>query len=98
LWVIGIGKNWGPPDPKVAATLIRGGNYDYVTRTVHWEKLVEQELPKSLYLTSKPPFFGEHVWPWVDPTGPTKLHTLPARARFDAGTPFVQLGGAAPSR
>jgi hypothetical protein len=92
LWRIGIGKDWGPPDSKVAATLVRGGNYDYATGLVHWENIREQELPKSLYLASKPAFFGANVWPWVDPTGPTKLYTLPARARFDAGTPFSPPG------
>jgi hypothetical protein len=89
LWVLGISKDWGPPDRKVAETLIRGGNYDYVTNRVHWENLRESDLPKSLYLTSKPEFFGSYEWPWVNPIGSKKLHTLPARARFDAGTPFA---------
>jgi hypothetical protein len=44
-------------------------------------------LPDSLYLAKKPAFFGNHPWPWVDPTGTTMVHTLPARARYDAGTP-----------
>jgi hypothetical protein len=43
-----------------------------------------QTLPASLYLSSKPAFFGTDTWPWVDHTGSTKLYTLPARARFDA--------------
>ena len=83
-------ENWNaPPDPKVLSTLIRAGNYDYVTNQVHWEDLHEQSLPHSLYLTSKPEFFGSYKWPWVDPTGTTKVYALPARARFDAGTPFA---------
>ena len=90
LWRIGIGKDWGPPDPKVAATLVRGGNYDYVTKRVHWENVRQQELPKSLYLTSKPAFFGSYTWPWVDPMGPTKLYTLPARERFDMGASLAR--------
>ena len=45
-------------------------------------------LPNSLYLSSRPAFFGSHPWPWVDPfTGIT--YTLPAKARYDAGTPNV---------
>ena len=40
-------------------------------------------LPDSLYLTRKPAFFGNLRWPWVDPTGSTKVYTLPARVRFD---------------
>lgn len=83
-------ENWNaPPDPKVLSTLVRGGNYDYATNQVHWENIPEQTLPNSLYLTAKPSFFGSHVWPWVDPVGTTKVYELPARARFDAGTPFA---------
>jgi hypothetical protein len=87
-------ENWNaPPDPKVLATLVRGGNYDYATNKVHWQNIPAQTLPNSLYLMSKPEFFGSYVWPWVDPTGTTKLYVLPARARFDAGTPFARPPG-----
>jgi uncharacterized membrane protein len=87
MWRIGVGNNMGPADPKVVSTLLRGGNYDYVTNELHWENIPPQALPDSLYLTSKPTFFGTCTWPWVDPAGQTKVHTLPARTRFDAGRP-----------
>ena len=83
-----------PVDPKVAATTIRHGNFDYVTNSVKWDpSIATQTLPSSLYLSGKPAFFDAgrgYTWPWVDPTGATKLYTLPAKARFDNGTPFVQ--------
>ena len=83
-----------PVDPKVAATTIRHGNFDYVTNSVKWDpSIATQTLPNSLYLSGKPAFFSAgrgYTWPWVDPTGATKLYTLPAKARFDNGTPFVQ--------
>jgi hypothetical protein len=47
-------------------------------------------LPDSLYLSAKPAFFGSNPWPWVDPSGSTpsgRVGTLPAKQRFDAGTP-----------
>jgi hypothetical protein len=45
-------------------------------------------IPNSMYLTAKPAFFGHYPWPWVNPTtGAT--YTLPAKARYDAGTPFA---------
>lgn len=69
-------------DPKVPQTAIREGNFDYVTNQVHWTG-APLTLPNSLYLTSKPLFFGTWTWPWVDAVGPTKLRTLPARARYD---------------
>ena len=84
-------------DPKVLSTVLRGGNFDYVTNTVHWESIAPQAIPNSLYLSAKPAFFGTYVWPWVDPTGPVKLSTLPAKARFDAGTPFAPPPGSPPT-
>jgi hypothetical protein len=67
----------------VRSTAIREGNFDYITNQVHWTS-APQQLPASLYLDSKPAFFGSNPWPWVDATGATKVSTLPARARFDA--------------
>jgi hypothetical protein len=83
-----------PTDAKVSATTIRHGNFDYLTNTVKWDPAIAAHaLPNSLYLARKPAFFDAgrgYVWPWVDPVGATKLHTLPAKARYDAGTPFTQ--------
>jgi hypothetical protein len=74
-------------DPKVLSTVIRQSNFDYVTNQVRDPSA--QALPASLYLAGKPAFFGSHPWPWVDPTGATKLHVLPAKARYEAGAPFA---------
>ena len=83
-----------PTDAMVRTTAIRHGNFDYLTNSVNWDpKISERLLPNSLYLRQRPAFFNAgrgYVWPWVDPTGATKLYTLPAKARFDAGTPFSQ--------
>jgi len=89
LWRIGYTPtDWNaPPDQRVVTTTHRHGNYDYATRTVRWASGFDQALPDSLYLTSKPAFFGANPWPWVDPVGTTKLFTLPARARYDGGNP-----------
>jgi hypothetical protein len=89
-------------DPNVAATAIRDGNYDYVTNKVTWAATdAAHTLPNSLYLTKKPTFFDDgsgYAWPWVVPTGSPpvlagcdgKCSGLPAKARYDAGTPFTQ--------
>ncbi len=83
-----------PSDRGVSATALRHGNFDYLTNTVKWDPAIpDHTLPNSLYLTRKPAFFDAgrgYVWPWVDPVGATKLHVLPAKARYDAGTPFAQ--------
>jgi hypothetical protein len=81
-------------DPNTAATAIQDGNYDYLTNTIDWASTdTAHTLPNSLYLTQKPGFFnvGEgYTWPWVNPTGSPQLYTLPAKVRYDAGTPFTQ--------
>jgi len=97
MWRLGYNpENWNAPaDSKVLSTIIRGGNYDYATNSVHWENITPQTIPNSLYLTGKPAFFGSNPWPWVDPTGATKLYVLPARQRFDSmkgGVPAAPSG------
>jgi hypothetical protein len=90
VWRIGYwNQDWKTLDPEVGATMIRDGNYDFVTSSVHWHQTpgFTGTLPSSLYLSTKPAFFGDHRWPWVDPLGPTKTYTLPAKARYDAGKP-----------
>jgi hypothetical protein len=76
-------------------TVLREGNFDWFTQKQRWHGIggrgptdtsTPKAIPNSLYLSSKPAFFGSNPWPWVDPsTGAT--YVLPAKARFDAGTP-----------
>ena len=83
----GVGGNW---DNGYAASHIhRDGNWDNVTNGVVWNGGTPKTIPASFYLQSKPAFFGNNVWPWVDPTGSTTVRVLPAKARYDAGTPFA---------
>jgi hypothetical protein len=84
MWRLGYDNDdWNAKaDANVSSTLIREGNFDYATHQVHWTG-GPQQLPPSLYLGSKPAFFGDNPWPWVDPAGNARLSTLPARARFD---------------
>src|SRR5260221_9379767 len=80
MWRLGEPDSGGTPgisgsgDPQVGATILREGNFDYTTNTVKWDTSA-QTIPNSLYLTSKPAFFGNNPWPWVDPTGAPKLST-----------------------
>jgi hypothetical protein len=87
---------------KCLSTLLRDGNFDYFTNKVHWYGIgggtganngltppANSALPNSLYLTNKPAFFGNNTWPWVNGASATTPlpGQLPARTRFDAGTP-----------
>jgi len=76
-------------DPNVIATNLVDGNYDYKTRSVHWAGS-KHKLPDSLFLTEAPAFFAGFAWPWVDSAGPTKVATLPAKARYDASAPSAR--------
>jgi hypothetical protein len=92
IWRAGVFDNDQYYDARVRETMIRDGNFDYKSNSVSWWGLggagsTPATLPNSLYLSSKPAFFGSTPWPWVDPVGTTKVHTLPAKARFDAGRP-----------
>lgn len=87
IWLIGWNDH-SPytPDPTVAKTVIRDGNWDWFLSQQTWLNSPAASLPNSLYLSCKPAFMGSYKWPWVDPsTGAT--YTLPAKARYDAGTP-----------
>ena len=89
IWRFGYDpERWGMyPDPKTLSTVIRDGNYDFLTKSQRWHNTPGGfTIPNSMYLTSKPAFFGNNTWPWVNPTAGA-IHTLPAKARYDAGTP-----------
>jgi hypothetical protein len=85
------------------AFIFKHGDYDYVNGgIVDWTSGYSQTLPNSFYLSGEPGFFSggascTYSWPWVTPTGSSQIQTnscggsgLPAKARFDAGTPFTQ--------
>lgn len=85
--------------------IFRHGDYDYYNGSiVDWTTGYSHTLPNSFYLSGEPAFFtagSGYPWPWVTPTAGSPLATgpsgcggtcsaLPAQARFQAGTPFVQ--------
>jgi hypothetical protein len=94
IYVLGYDSCNGKTDAEVAATAIIDGNYDYVQNQITWASTdTSHTLPASFYLSSKPAFFNAgsgYAWPWVNPTGSPQLYTNPAKARYDAGTPFRQ--------
>jgi hypothetical protein len=83
--------------------IFRHGDYDYVNASIlDWTTGYSQTLPNSFYVSAAPAFFSSganctYSWPWVTPTGSKQVQTnscggsgLPAKARYDAGTPFAQ--------
>jgi hypothetical protein len=80
------GPNAGQfPESRVRETVMRDGNWDYVTDSVKWDRTDSfGDLPDSLYLASAPDYFSGYTWPWVEAEGATKTYTLPAKVRADA--------------
>lgn len=84
-------------DNKPFDTMLRHYDYDYVTNSVKYCDSTGEPgcqggngshtLPNSLYLVSKPSFFGSCTWPPIDPAGPT-VYDIPAKRRYD-GNPCV---------
>jgi hypothetical protein len=90
IWKLGYDpERWGMyADSQTLSTTIRHGNFDYVNNSIKWDSTIsDHALPSSLYLTSKPAFFGCRTWPWVQPEGTTKVYSLPAKDRFDGLDP-----------
>jgi len=78
-------------DSLVNQTLIRHGNFDYVNNSIRWYPGLDHDLPVSLYLDSKPFWFGNVVWPPIDTSHPEE-YDIPAKLRFegvDIGLPHT---------
>jgi len=94
IWKLGYDpERWRMyPDPQTLSTVIRDGNYDFLTNSQRWHNTTAGfAMPDSLYLKTKPSFFGSNPWPWVNPTNGS-IAILPAKARFDNGTYFCNSG------
>jgi hypothetical protein len=102
MWMLCYQQSDNVPDGgKCLSTQLRDANFDYVTGEVHWHGIggsgqnngltppADSQLPASLYLSAKPAFFGSNPWPWVDGSNAANPvpGQLPARVRYDAGTP-----------
>lgn len=85
IWRIGYngGNLQNVSDDNVMATLLRHGNFDYISQTTVWDPTItDQLLPDSYYLSSKPTFFGSMPWPSIGPDLDPIVGNLPARERF----------------
>jgi hypothetical protein len=89
IWVLGVGS--GVNDPNVAATLLRHGNYDYVSNSVVWDPgIANHDIPDSLYLGGKPEWWCQETrWPPIGPDVDGYYNDIPAKRRFE-GLPCSQ--------
>jgi PKD repeat protein len=93
IWKIGYrccSATGTPSDPVTAQTLIRHGNFDYVTNAITWDSsIADHTIPDSLYLPAKPAWFGALTWPPFTPDragfNPSNLNKLPAQVHYETG-------------
>ena len=72
-------------DLDVKATAILKGNYNYKDNGVpESESLGGTKLPDSLYLKTKPAWFGDAKWPPFGPDTDFEKNKIPAQVRFEA--------------
>lgn len=81
---------------KVGRTIVRGGNWDCTTNATVWSNNVPsgslvstylnpQTLPNSLYVASKPSWFGNTAWPPIDPAANIRVNKIPAQVCYENG-------------
>jgi len=73
-------------DTTVAATILRHGNWDSVTRGVLWQSgISDRTIPSSLYLTGKPSWWGSSPWPAIGSDLNPTVGRIPAEVRHHSG-------------
>lgn len=92
IWALGVDS--GVNDPNVAATLLRTGNFDYVTNSVVWDpNIPNHTLPNSLYLTEPPKWWCQETpWPPIGPDVAGYANEIPAQRRLE-GLPCTPVIG-----
>ncbi len=83
IWTLGVGS--GVDDPNVATTLLRHGNFDYVTNSVIWDPTIPyHDIPDSLYLRQVPGWWCQETpWPPIGPDVAGLVNDIPAKRRFE---------------
>jgi hypothetical protein len=97
--IYGLGYNGSRGyDPNTLATLYRHGNYDTVNAAVLWDPTnSDHAIAASLYLSSKPSWWGILPWPAIGPDLNPMVGQIPAVARYIAGQPGIALGSGQPA-
>ena len=79
-----------PTDSTVAGTILRHGNYSYAGAILRWNGSDGQDLPNSLYLTSKPSWWNNQSesgkcrpWPSIGPDVSEYVVDIPAKDRYE---------------
>jgi hypothetical protein len=73
-------------DANVEPRTLLHGNYDYIGDGIVWDaRIADRNLPASLYLRAKPPWFGLLAWPPFGPDLSPREGKIPAMVRYEEG-------------
>lgn len=116
IWQLGYYDDGGGSSPnqtlsnKVGTTLLRGGNWDCVTKSVVWSSnapsgnftasyMASTTLPNSLVFSSAPSYFAGTgaVWPPINTAATTVVNQIPAQICYNAGAANSLGGGFNPT-
>jgi hypothetical protein len=80
-----LGSGGAGANDVAVTSLLRHGNYDYVTKATSWSTTITSHtLPASLYLKGKPAWWPAATpWPWAGPDLSPMVGVLPAKDRSD---------------
>jgi hypothetical protein len=74
-------------DASVRPRTLLHGNYDHIAGGVAWDSRIgDRNLPKSLYLSAKPAWFGALAWPAFGPDLRPREGVIPAVVRYHRGS------------
>lgn len=73
-------------DPRVISTVLLHGNWDSATNGVVWNRTDDHLFPASLYLDSKPNWWGNVPWPAI---GSDVTPMYPTVGKVGEGTPWT---------
>lgn len=77
-------------DLNVKNTMIRHGNYDYLTHSIAWDSTIsDHAIPGSYFRSSKPDWFGSLAWPPFDPAAPPGAFNDSNLCRIPAGYRYI---------
>lgn len=88
----GLTTNNGATDS--ATTLIWHGNYDHANNAVVWDGAIsDHDIPNSMYLVSKPNWWGNLTWPPIGPDVYGMVNPIPAQIRSGeySTPPFIRV-------
>ena len=77
-------------DLNVKKTMIRHGNFVYLSHAVEWDPAIaDHTVPNSYFRTSKPDYFGDLPWPPFDPASPPGAFNDANLCRIPAGYRYI---------